>query len=73
MIDQSKMNQYNKWQNNLEHEAIKIQEESLPIRKIEYKGLDRIEKQMECQAYKVTRNVTKAYHNRVNQKPFGIG
>jgi hypothetical protein len=28
---------------------------------------------MECQAYKVTRPVTKAYYNRINQKPFGIG
>ena len=45
----------------------------MPIRKIEYKGIDRFEKKIECHAYKIARNVTKAYFNRVNQKPFGIG
>ena len=72
-MESTKIVQFRKWENNLEKDVTKIEEEKVPIRKIEYKGLDRYEKQMDVIAYKVTRPVTKAYYERAQLKPFGIG
>ncbi len=72
-MENTKLLMFRQWQNNLEKESSKIEEEKVPIRKIEYRGSDRYEKQSDVIAYKVARPVTKAYYDRIQQKPFGIG
>ena len=72
-MENTKIIMFKKWENNLEKDSSKIEEEKVPIRKIEYRGIDRYEKQSDVIAYKVTRTVTKAYYDRIQQKPFGIG
>ncbi len=72
-MENTKLLMFRQWQNNLEKESSKIEEEKVPIRKIEYRGIDRYEKQSDVIAYKVARPVTKAYYDRIQQKPFGIG
>jgi hypothetical protein len=72
-MENTKIIMFKKWENNLEKDSSKIEEEKVPIRKIEYRGIDRYEKQSDVIAYKVARPVTKAYYDRIQQKPFGIG
>jgi hypothetical protein len=64
-MENTKIIMFKKWENNLEKDSSKIEEEKVPIRKIEYRGIDRYEKQSDVIAYKVTRPVTKAYYDRI--------
>jgi hypothetical protein len=44
-MENTKIIMFKKWENNLEKDSSKIEEEKVPIRKIEYRGIDRYEKQ----------------------------
>jgi hypothetical protein len=43
-MENTKIIMFRKWENNLEKETTKVEEEKVPIRKIEYRGSDRYEK-----------------------------
>ena len=72
-MENTKIIMFKKWENNLEKDSTKVEEEKVPIRKIEYRGSDRYEKQSDVIVYKVNRSVTKAFYERILQNPFGIG
>lgn len=61
------------WKNNLEADPAKLIEHKKVIEKLEYKGPQKIKKEIEVRTYVVKRMVTKAYLERKNIKPFGIG
>jgi hypothetical protein len=65
--------QFRVWKNNLEKESTKYPEAPRTIQKIEFKQIDRLEKNINTQGYKVKWPVTKAYADRVKAEPFGIG
>lgn len=67
------MRQFKRWENNLEKEPVKPEEEKHVIFKIEYKVTDRVEKQIETIAYKTKHLVHKDITKRDAAKPFGIG
>ena len=67
------MRQFKRWENNLEKEPVKPEEVKDVVFKIEYKVTDRVEKQIETQAYLTKHMVSKDCLKRANMKPFGIG
>jgi hypothetical protein len=71
------MQRFKKWQNNLEAEPTKIVEKDSICSKIEYKGMDPYEKQIEAKVFIVKKFVTKQYLERKaameNEIKFGIG
>ena len=67
------MRQFKTWTNNLEREPVKPEEEKLVIQRVEYRNVDRIEKSINTTCYLNKSKVTKAYKDRIEMKPFGIG
>jgi hypothetical protein len=61
------------WRNNLEADPAKLIEQKKTLEKIEFKGPQKIKKEIEVRTYTVKRLVTKGYLERKNIKPFGIG
>ena len=62
------------WVNNLEKDPVKPTEIKKVYEKIEFKGPQKIRKEIEVKAFVIKRKVTKDYLERKqNLKPFGIG
>ena len=52
------------WKNCLEQEPTKIPETKKKVEKIEYKGYNKVKKEIEVKAFEVKRKVTKGYLER---------
>ena len=61
------------WKNCLEQEPAKIPEHKKTIEKIEFKGYQKIKKEVEVRTLLLKRKVTKGFLERQKIKPFGIG
>lgn len=61
------------WENHLEHEAPKPVEIKKVIEKLDYKGKQKVKKELEIRSFVIKRKVTKEYLERRKIKPFGIG
>lgn len=61
------------WENNLDKEPAKPVETKKVLEKIEFKGKQKIKKEIEIKAFLIKRKVTKDYIDRQKIKPFGIG
>lgn len=61
------------WKNCLEQDPVKIPETKKVIEKIEYKGHQKIKKEIEVRELLIKRKVTKGFLERQQIKPFGIG
>ena len=67
------MRQFKRWENNLEKEPVRPEEVNHTVFKIEYKVTERVEKQIETQAYVTKHMVSKDCLKRATMKPFGVG
>lgn len=61
------------WVNNLDKEPVKPHETKHILEKVEYKGKQKIKKEIEVKSFLVKRMVTKGIEERKKIKPFGIG
>lgn len=61
------------WQNHLDKEAPKPHEIKKVIEKFDYKGKQKVKKELEIRSFVIKRKVTKEYLERRKIKPFGIG
>lgn len=64
---------FTEWKNCLEQEPAKIPETKKVIEKVEYKGYQKVKKEVEVRALLLKRKVTKGFLERQKIKPFGIG
>ena len=57
----------------MDKEPVKPQEVKHAIEKLDYKGKQKIKKEIEVKSFLVKRRVTKGFEERKKIKPFGIG
>jgi len=57
----------------LESEPVKPVESKKVIEKLEYKGPQKVKKEIEVKTFIVSKKVTKGFEERKQIKPFGIG